>query len=601
MTLPAPLHALINAHGKQSPESNALLSPDGGPLTYRALDEHLRATALHLNRLGLRRADRIAVVLPNGPEMATAFLAVSSACVCAPLNPAYSADEFAFYLADLQAKALILPLGNDGQGRVAAGRLGIPIIELEADKYQAGLFTLNSDLSLDAARSAPELAGPVDTALVLHTSGTTSRPKIVPLTHANLAFSARNIAESYALTLADCTLNLMPLFHIHGLVGVLSSSLQAGASVICTPGLRQAEIMTWLESFQPTWFSAVPTILQAIAELARQSQPLHPTGLRFIRSASSALPPAVAHELETIFGVPVLEAYGMTEGAHQIATNPLPPHPRKFGSVGFPTGTSRAAILDEAGNLMPAETMGEIAIRGENVMGGYENNAQANLAAFANGWLRTGDLGFIDGDGYIFIRGRSKEMINRGGEKIAPREVDDVLLQHPAVEQAVAFAVPHPTLGEDVAAAVVLRRGESVSARELRQIAAGSLADFKVPRQIVFVTEIPKGATGKIQRIGLAEKLADQLEVSRSEPAEQRSEPPTPIEAAILAIWQEVLAEKAIGIHDDFLALGGDSIRAVRILGRINDQFGLALTLRNLFETPTVADIAGLIVEGQAH
>jgi len=595
-----PLHALINAHAKQSPESIALLSPGKQPLDFRSLDEHLRATALNLNRLGLRRDDRVAVVLPNGPEMAAAFLAVSSACVCAPLNPAYSGEEFAFYLPDLRVKALISPRGGEGAEREAAGRLGIPLIELEPDGDRAGLFRLMTDLQPKDSTSAPDLAGPGDTALVLHTSGTTSRPKIVPLTHANLAFSAGNIVESYALTPADRALNLMPLFHIHGLIGVLSSSLRAGASVICTPGLRQAEIMTWLEDFQPTWLSAVPTILQAIAELARQSQWLHGTRLRFIRSASSALPPAVAQDLESLFGVPVLEAYGMTEAAHQIATNPLPPRPRKFGSVGLAGGTSHVAILGEAGDPLPAARMGEIAIRGENVMGGYENNPEANAAAFTDGWLRTGDLGTKDEDGYIFIRGRSKEMINRGGEKIAPREVDDVLLQHPAVEQAVTFAVPHPTLGEDVAAAVVLRRGQSVSARELRQFAAGSLADFKVPRQIAFVTEIPKGATGKIQRIGLAEKLGAELEAAKTDAADGSSAPHTDVEAALAALWQEVLGIASIGIHDDFLSLGGDSIRAVRILSWINERFGLSLTIRNLFDTPTIADIARLIENAPA-
>ena len=592
---PAPLHALIHAQAQQSPESIALLSPGKQPLTYHALDGQLRATALQLRGLGLRREDRVAVVLPNGPEMAAAFLGVSSACVAAPLNPAYSADEFAFYLSDLGAKALILARGGGGAERAAAGQLGIPLIELQPEGERAGLFTLISEMPLDGAISAVELSGPADTALLLHTSGTTSRPKIVPLTDANLAFSAHNIAESYALTPADRALNLMPLFHIHGLVGVLSSSLRAGASVICTPGLRQAEIMGWLQDLRPTWFSAVPTILQAIAELAGQSQALPSGHLRFIRSASSALPPAVAQELESLFGVPVLEAYGMTEAAHQIATNPLPPRPHKFGSVGLPAGTSRVAILDESGNLRPADTMGEIAIRGENVMGGYQNNPEANLAAFGDGWLRTGDLGYVDADGYVFIRGRNKEMINRGGEKIAPREVDDVLTQHPGVEQAVAFAVPHPTLGEDVAAAVVLRKGQRVSARDLRRFAAGSLADFKVPRQIVFLAEIPKGATGKVQRMGLAERLRAELEASKTDESEGGSVPRTPVEAELAAIWQGVLGIPSIGVHDDFLALGGDSIRAVRVLAQINDRFDLVLTIRDMFDTPTIADIAGLI------
>jgi acyl-CoA synthetase (AMP-forming)/AMP-acid ligase II/acyl carrier protein len=287
----------------------------------------------------------------------------------------------------------------------------------------------------------------------------------------------------------------------------------------------------------------------------------------------------------------------MTEAAHQIASNPLPPRPRKFGSVGPATGTVQISILDEAGTTLPANSSGEICIRGGNVMGGYENNPAANLSGFCEGWLRTGDLGFLDEDGYLFIQGRLKEIINRGGEKISPREIDEVLLRHPAVKQAVAFAVPHPSLGEDVAAAVVLRDGQTVSVQELRQSAAASLASFKVPRQIVFVQEIPKGATGKIQRVGLAEKLKPELEAFIMREAAGTTAPRTPLEAELLAIWQQVLENKQIGVLDDFLALGGNSIQAARILAQVNEHFGIDLQLIDLFTTSTVAALADLVTE----
>jgi oxalate---CoA ligase len=243
--------------------------------------------------------------------------------------------------------------------------------------------------------------------------------------------------------------------------------------------------------------------------------------------------------------------------------------------------------------VLPPYQLGEIAISGQNVTRGYENNPSANATSFSDGWLRTGDRGYMDEDGYLFIQGRLKEIINRGGEKIAPREVDDVLMQHPAIEQAVAFAVPHPTLGEDVAAAIVLCQGQKATAHEIRQFVAERLVDFKIPRQIVFLAEIPKGPTGKIQRIGLADKLRVEIEQSRS--AGESDIPLTPLQSELVEIWQEILEIEKISAQDDFLALGGDSIRAVRILARINEKFCESLTLADLFDKPTIADISALI------
>jgi acyl-CoA synthetase (AMP-forming)/AMP-acid ligase II len=228
--------------------------------------------------------------------------------------------------------------------------------------------------------------------------------------------------------------------------------------------------------------------------------------LRFIRSSSSALPPTVITQLETTFGVPVVEAYGMTEAAHQMASNPLPPRPRKPGTVG-PSGGPEIRIVDTSGNSLPSGATGEIVIRGINVMSAYENNPKANADAFYGEWFRTGDQGVMDGDGYVSITGRLKEIINRGGEKISPREVDEIIMGHPAVHQCVTFAMPHDMLGEDVAAAIVLKQGAEATDKELRQFAAARLADFKVPRKILILSEIPVGATGKLQRIGLAQKL----------------------------------------------------------------------------------------------
>jgi acyl-CoA synthetase (AMP-forming)/AMP-acid ligase II len=420
--------------------------------------------------------------------------------------------EFEFYLSDLQAKALIVQAGSDSAAIDVARRLGVAIVELVTDPSKpAGSFTLRGPDGKDvvpAAGATPDLAQPDDVGLILHTSGTTSRPKQVPLRQRNLAASARHISRTLALTPDDRCMNIMPLFHIHGLIAATLSSLSVGASTFCTPGFNALRFFAWLDEAHPTWYTAVPTMHQAILTRAdRNPESIARNPLRFIRSSSASLPPQVMAQLEATFGCPVIEAYGMTEAAHQMASNPLPPRARKPGSVGVAAGPD-VSIMDDAGELLgPGET-GEVVIKGPNVTSGYVNNEKANAEAFTNGWFRTGDQGFLDTEGYLFLTGRLKEIINRGGEKISPREIDEVLLDHPAVAQVCTFAMPHERLGEEVAAAVVLVEGISpVSERDLRDFCTGKLADFKIPRTVVILSEIPKGATGKIQRIGLAEKL----------------------------------------------------------------------------------------------
>ncbi len=511
MPEPLDIAALLERGGR---DDTAIAAPEREPLSYGALRDHVGRTGEALGKAGIGAGDRVAIVLPNGPEMATAFLATAAHATAAPLNPAYRADEFAFYLGDLGAKALILEAGADGPAVEAAARARVPIVGLRPEAGAgAGVFSLDIPSGAaaqgadDGTREARDREGRDDAALVLHTSGTTSRPKIVPLTGANLCASARNIAEWLSLTPADRCLNIMPLFHIHGLMAGVLASLHAGGTVICTPGFNALRVFGWLDGMAPTWLTAVPTMHQAIlARAARNREVIVRRRLRLLRSSSSSLPAPVMEELEAAFDAPVIESYGMTEASHQMTSNPMPPAERSPGGVGLAAGP-QVAIMDAAGALQPPGTKGEVVIRGPNVTPGYENNPQANAAAFTQGWFRTGDEGVIDAAGHLTLTGRLKEIINRGGEKIAPREVDDVLMTHPAVAQAVAFAVPHPKLGEDVAAVIVLREGAQAEERELRAFAAGSLADFKVPRTILFRDEIPKGATGKLQRIGLAEKL----------------------------------------------------------------------------------------------
>ncbi|WP_218082888.1 acyl--CoA ligase [Anthocerotibacter panamensis] len=482
----------------------ALTAPACTPLSYDQLRQQIAQTTYTLNALGLGRGDRIAMVLANGPQMAAAFLAVTATATVAPLNPAYRAEEFDFYLTDLGAKALLVEVGSTSPALAVAERQGVPVLFLAPRSETAGRFELHGRAGKPVVPSPTEEE---DIALILHTSGTTARPKQVPLTQRNLYTSAHNIVKALALTGDDRCLNLMPLFHIHGLVAGLVAGLAAGGSIFCPPGFNALKFSSWLKEANPTWYTAVPTMHQAIlGRVARNRDLLADTRLRFIRSSSAPLAPSVITELEATFAAPVIEGYGMTEAAHQITCNPLPPLPRKPGSVGIAAGPE-VAILDSTGNLQPPGTIGEVGIRGENVMSGYAQNPQANASAFSNGWFRTGDQGVLDEEGYLHITGRLKEIINRGGEKIAPREVDEVLMIHPAVAQAVTFALPHPKLGEEVAVAIVLTAGQQASEQELRAFAAQRLADFKVPRRVVFLEQIPTGPTGKIQRMGLAERM----------------------------------------------------------------------------------------------
>ena len=404
----------------------ALGAPGRRPLTYQALRALRERTALTLNALGIGVADRVAIVLPNGPEMASAFLTVGSAATAAPLNPGYRYEEFDFYLSDLHAKALLILADMDSPARAVANARGIPILELEADPAgPAGEFSIRPTSTVASHHPITSNSpGPEDVALVLHTSGTTARPKIVPLRHRNVTASAVNIQRTLSLTRDDVCLNIMPLFHIHGLIGAVLSSLAAGASIACAPSFDALKFFRWFAESNPTWYTAVPTMHQAIlGRAARNLEVIAAGRLRLIRSSSSSLPPSVMQDLEEVFGVPVLESYGMTEAAHQMASNPLPPGKRFAGSVGIASGPE-IAIMDEAGNILKANDIGEVVIRGRDVFAGYENNPDANAKAWSDGWFRTGDQGYLDEAGYLRLTGRLKELINRGGEKVSPVEVE---------------------------------------------------------------------------------------------------------------------------------------------------------------------------------
>lgn len=577
----------------------ALTAPGRTALSYEGLGSLVRATAGQLEALGAG-GQCVAMVLPNGPEMAAAFLAVTTVATAAPLNPSYRAHEYDFYLQDLRPAALLVLDGSDSPALAVAESRRVPVVRLQPClEAPAGTFQL---------RGAPDrcqpskLAAAGDVALVLHTSGTTARPKLVPLTHRNLCASAANVHNALRLSPDDRCLNIMPLFHIHGLVAALLASLWAGGSVACAPGFVAPSFFDWLGECRPSWYTAVPTMHQAILGRAADAGGARPHApLRFVRSSSSSLPPTVAEALERVFSAPAVEAYGMTEAAHQMCSNIPDFGLRRHGSVGQPAGPE-VGILSAKQQVYPWKAAGaptgpasegEVVIRGPNVTAGYANNPSANAEAFVDGWFRTGDQGYFDADGYLHLTGRIKELINRGGEKIAPREVDEVLLTHPAVVQAVTFAMPDARLGEDVAAAVVLRPGANARERDLQAHAAGRLADFKVPRRIAIVAEIPKGATGKIQRHGLAEKLG--LSGDRASTPATQVQPRSETERLVLEVWRAVLRRESFGVQDNFFQLGGDSVLAAQVLARLRQRWPVELPMLVFFESPTVAGLAAAV------
>jgi oxalate---CoA ligase len=587
------LFDVLRAQAQRAPHAFALLAPGRRPLTYAALLAQLQHTVAQLLVFGVGRGDRVAVVVNNGPEQATALLGTASGAVCAPLSPGFTAAEFSSYLARLGPRALIVDTGQDTA--VAAARaLGITVLELvPSSNAPAGTFTLQGPLRPLSGQGGG--AQPEDAALLLHTSGTTAQPKLVPLSHRHLLLSTANLQPVLRLSAADRNLNVLPFYHIHGFMSGLLLPLSRGASVVCTPGFSAGHFLGWLAEYQPTWYSVSPALHQAILALATEKPAAVPlASLRFVRSGSAPLPLAVIQALENTLHVPVIEGYGMTE-VNPISSNPRPPQVRKQGSVGLPAGPEVRIMAPVGASLLPPGAVGEVVVRGPTVIAGYAGDPLANVESFTGDWLRTGDQGYLDEDGYLFITGRLKEVINRGGDKISPGEVEAALLAHPAVAEAVVFALPDARLGEAVGAAVVLWPEHAAPDEPaLRQFAAERLAEFKVPRRIVSVEALPKGPTGKVLRVGLADRLNIQAH-DDEQVLPGYAAPAGLLENRLAALWREVLGRAQVGRHDRFLDLGGDSLLATQLVARVAEAFGLELNLVDFLEAPTLAEQAALL------
>jgi acyl-CoA synthetase (AMP-forming)/AMP-acid ligase II len=470
----------------------------GPSLTYKSLFEQATRLAHQLPQKTV-----ISMALDNSIENVICFLAIGLAgSIVAPLNPAYSQTEFEFYL-KRSPGGIILPFGHV-VGEAAGKKVGIPIFRFNED--QTGRVQLHGH-RLGQASNLPTVKES-DSHLILFTSGTTGEPKSVPLSHSNLVSSVKNIIATYSLTEQDATIAIMPLFHIHGLMASLFATLGSGGTVILPSSGKFASSTFFKELVgnNCTWFTAVPTMHHILLQAKDDRHLISRHKLRFIRSCSSALAPALLTQVEAMYGVEVLEAYAMTEASHQMTSNPLGGS-RKSGTVGIPQGSVELKIFNGSGKEVPVGGRGEVCVKGPNVTAGYLNNPTANASAFFGSFFRTGDEGFLDQDGFLTITGRLKELINRGGEKISPIEIDSVLLSHSAVSEAVSFAIPDPKYGEVVGAAVVLKNGARLSEEQLKSFVSTKVTGFKVPVKIFIAQELPRTATGKIQRRLVADKF----------------------------------------------------------------------------------------------
>jgi oxalate---CoA ligase len=579
----------------------AIVSPGRESLRFAELPGMLASIRDALAGFGVGRGDRVVSVLPRGPETALCFLGVSSCAVYVPLNPEYTEAEFAKYLTELRPKALIVSKGAGGAAVACASALAIPVIELVVEPGKpAGSFSLISEMRGEPA--VPAWSGAEDVALILLTSGSSSGQKLVPMRQRHLLAYAQVSGDHYGLGPQDRCLHVMPMFHGHGLKSTLLVPLANGSGVICPRAFDVRSFFEQIQAFRPTWYSAAASIHHAIFERIGEFRDVARNAkLRFIRSGSGRLDPKVMAGLEEAFGAPMLERYGMSE-ACTLTSNPFPPGLRKPGTVGKVI-FNEVAILDEAGNAVGPGCTGEVVTRGPGVFDGYLDNPEATAAAFVNGWFRTGDLGRFDEDGYLTLMGRLKEVINRGGEKIGTLEVEAALLRHPAVADVCVFPIPHPSLGEEVAAAIVLASHLEVTERELRAHARGMLTGFKVPRRIYMLPVLPKSATNKIRRDEVV-RICASIQAASAQAAATRAQPSmwSALEREIAVLWKRTLGPQSAEIDrdDDFFLLGGDSLQACELFEQLRRQYGITLGLRHLFDdAATVAGMARLVERGR--
>lgn len=583
--------SLLRARAKSQPNEIAILHADGKARSYHALLERVESLAAYLMREhATGHRPRIAIVMPNGGAFSETLLAVTAIGVALPFNPQYTFTEFESYFVETEIEFLVTIADFAPVARQVAAKLGLPLIDVDS-------------LALELPSSFIPSPAPSDVAMVLLTSGSTGRAKRVPLSHQNVCTGARDVSTSLRLTPADRCLSMWELYHVGGLIDLLLAPLHSGGTIIATAGFDAARFFALLDQCKPTWYQAVPTALGELTLMAPRIgyQAQATSSLRFVRSVAAALSPTLMSQVKSLFRVPVLQTFGMTEASPLICSTGFAESEQVPGSVGRSCGTE-IGIFDTDWQRLGILAEGEVAIRGANVFSGYEADPSANEAAFRDGWFRTGDLGRVDQNGRLFLTGRIKELVNRGGEKVNLREVDDALLAQHGVFEAASFPVPHRTLGEDVAAAVVLREGFQISDNQIQKGVAAVLAPFKVPRQIIFLPALPRNAVGKIDRRQLAIDAADQLQQQGMAAAPLGSLSPTDLESLIAAIWAQELGLDSVGLLDDFVALGGDSLASLRVVLAVEAATNLALPNDLATQLTTVRAMAALVAaKGRAR
>jgi acyl-CoA synthetase (AMP-forming)/AMP-acid ligase II len=584
---------LMAEQAAAAPAAPAVIFPGLPPVSYRDLDELVQVTIERLEALGVTARDRIAVAVPDGPAGLAVLLAAMSLAVCAPINPLSTEEEFARALEVLGISVAVAPEEAASLRRAAAVRqtpVVTPVTRPGAAEPPEFRGTL-CDAAPGPGRRRP-LPAEIPEQLLLMTSGTTAVGKVVPLTVPNVLAAAGASARAYRLSAADRRLNCMPLFHVQGLVGSVITSLSAGSSVVCLPDFEPAAVLAALAEHDATWFSGTPAMHRSL--LGAGAAAAGPFGrLRFVRCGSAWLPSGLRTALEDAYGVPVTESYGMTE-AHQIASTPLPPDGGKLGMM--PTG-ARVAVLTDDGEIAESPgPAGEVVVSGPNVARRYLWPPQAARSSFVAGWLRTGDCGRLERDGSLVLTGRLKELINRGGEKVYPREVEEVLLRHPDVGDAVVFGIPDPVFTEEVAAAVVPRASRVVSEPKLIAFARASLSPHKLPRRVIVRAELPAGATGKHLRTGLAERFAGELGCAWRGDGAASDDVKDALEAALAGMWAYLLGRPGVGRDSDFFALGGNSLLAASLLTMVGEFFRTKISSLEFYDdASTVAGMAALL------
>lgn len=584
---------LIIRNGHQRGAAPALISPEGVVITHGQLAHAAQKVDACFRRLGMLKNDIVAMAIPTGFNQTAAFLTTAYSAAAAPLNPGYRLDELVSILTILQPRAALIQQGTDEELSRAAGLFNIPVLTLKADDPQKDIISITGNLLPAHETETPTWFAEEKIAVLLATSGTTAAPKIIPLSHQNLISRSLALMKCLELSSDSRLLNINPVNYSQGVTTILAA-LMAESSVICAPGFDGPNFLNWLKTSQPTWYSAVPAIQMSILDRARANKgvPLIHT-LKVIRSTGAPLPNVVRQGLEDCFKVPIADCYGSTEGG-QIAMTPLDARVHKAGTVGLSMGPE-IGIIDSQDSFQPPDAAGEIVVRGESVVRIVINSPAAPKSALTGGWFKTGDLGCMDADGYLTIIGRVSEMINRAGEKISPYEVDEILQSHPKIAKAATFGIPHPRLGEEIAAAVVLST-PGVTEKELRDYASKKLADFKVPRRIFFVTDFPGSPTGKINRTRLAELFpVDWNQEASSNHSLVTAE--SHVKAFLTDTWCELLQSTSIGEGQSFLDLGGESLVAARLASRIRARFRINIHLVDLMDAPTIDNQAELIIQ----